>query len=113
MGLRALDVPCIGTSSRTRARSALPLPRSGPVVIFADGSLLKQALWHPADHLPNLSAGIIVCMLVFARVGAMVMLLPVIGENGVPSPRPPGAGPGHLSCPDADRGGQPIRRPTP
>ena len=36
-------------------------------------------------HLPDLSAGIIVYMLVFARVGAMVMLLPSIGDNGIPA----------------------------
>lgn len=36
-------------------------------------------------HLPDLSAGIIVYMLVFARVGAMVMLLPNIGDNGIPA----------------------------
>jgi flagellar biosynthetic protein FliR len=36
-------------------------------------------------HLPALSGLIFTYMLVFARVGAMVMLLPAIGEMGVPS----------------------------
>ncbi|HEX2760640.1 MAG TPA: flagellar biosynthetic protein FliR [Rhizomicrobium sp.] len=36
-------------------------------------------------HLPELSGSIIVYMLVFARVGAMVMLLPNLGERGIPS----------------------------
>jgi flagellar biosynthetic protein FliR len=36
-------------------------------------------------HLPDLSGPVLVYMLVFARVGAMVMLLPNIGENGVPA----------------------------
>src|SRR5689334_8124112 len=36
-------------------------------------------------HLPELSGSIIVYMLVFARVGAMVMLLPNIGEHGIPA----------------------------
>ena len=35
--------------------------------------------------LPNLTSDVLVYMLVFARVGAMVMLLPSIGEVGVPS----------------------------
>jgi flagellar biosynthetic protein FliR len=38
-----------------------------------------------AIHLPDLSGPVLVYMLVFARVGAMVMLLPQIGEIGVPS----------------------------
>jgi flagellar biosynthetic protein FliR len=36
-------------------------------------------------HLPALSGLIFTYMLVFGRVGAMVMLLPAIGEMGVPS----------------------------
>ncbi len=36
-------------------------------------------------HLPDLSGSVLVYMLVFARVGAMVMLLPNIGENGIPA----------------------------
>ena len=36
-------------------------------------------------HLPELSGSILVYMLVFARVGSMVMLLPAIGDMGVPS----------------------------
>ena len=36
-------------------------------------------------HLPDLSGIILVYLLVFARVGAMVMLLPNIGEAGIPS----------------------------
>lgn len=36
-------------------------------------------------HLPDLSGSMLVYMLVFARVGAMVMLLPQIGEAGVPA----------------------------
>jgi flagellar biosynthetic protein FliR len=36
-------------------------------------------------HLPDLSGAMLVYMLVFARVGAMVMLLPQIGEAGVPA----------------------------
>jgi flagellar biosynthetic protein FliR len=36
-------------------------------------------------HLPALSGIILTYFLVFARVGAMVMLLPAIGEMGVPS----------------------------
>src|ERR1700743_3457614 len=36
-------------------------------------------------HLPALSGLILTYMLVFARVGSMVMLLPAIGEMGVPS----------------------------
>jgi len=35
-------------------------------------------------HLANLSGSVLVYLLVFARVGAMVMLLPGIGEAGVP-----------------------------
>jgi len=35
--------------------------------------------------LPNLTDDVLVYMLVFARVGAMVMLLPSIGEMGVPA----------------------------
>src|SRR3954454_2811479 len=35
-------------------------------------------------HLANLSGSLLICLLVFARVGAMVMLLPGIGEAGVP-----------------------------
>ena len=38
-----------------------------------------------AIHLPTLSGLILTYFLVFARVGAMVMLLPAIGEMGVPS----------------------------
>jgi flagellar biosynthetic protein FliR len=38
-----------------------------------------------AIHLPALSGIILTYLLVFARVGAMVMLLPAIGEMGVPS----------------------------
>ena len=36
-------------------------------------------------HLPALSGIVLTYLLVFARVGAMVMLLPAIGEMGVPS----------------------------
>ena len=36
-------------------------------------------------HLPELSGAILTYLLVFSRVGAMVMLLPAIGEMGVPS----------------------------
>jgi flagellar biosynthetic protein FliR len=36
-------------------------------------------------HLPDLSGIVLVYLLVFARVGAMVMLLPNIGEAGIPS----------------------------
>ncbi|MBV8976478.1 MAG: flagellar type III secretion system protein FliR [Alphaproteobacteria bacterium] len=35
-------------------------------------------------HLPALSGEILVALLVFARTGAMVMMLPAIGEAGVP-----------------------------
>jgi len=35
--------------------------------------------------LPDLTGDVLVYMLVFARVGAMVMLLPAIGEMGVPA----------------------------
>lgn len=35
--------------------------------------------------LPDLTGNVLVYMLVFARVGAMVMLLPSIGETGVPA----------------------------
>src|ERR1700759_3136794 len=35
-------------------------------------------------HLPDLSGLILVYLLVFARTGAMVMLLPAIGETSVP-----------------------------
>lgn len=37
-------------------------------------------------HLPALSGLILVHLLVFARTGAMIMLLPAIGEAGVPAP---------------------------
>src|SRR4051812_39118425 len=36
-------------------------------------------------HLPALSGMVLTYLLVFTRVGAMVMLLPAIGEMGVPS----------------------------
>jgi flagellar biosynthetic protein FliR len=36
-------------------------------------------------HLPALSGIVLVYLLVFARVGAMIMLLPAIGDMGVPS----------------------------
>src|ERR1700761_5635337 len=36
-------------------------------------------------HLPALSGTILTYLLVFARVGAMVMLLPAIGDMGVPA----------------------------
>jgi flagellar biosynthetic protein FliR len=36
-------------------------------------------------HLPELSGVILTYLLVFARVGAMMMLLPALGEGGVPS----------------------------
>jgi flagellar biosynthetic protein FliR len=36
-------------------------------------------------HLPDLSGIVLVYLLVFARVGAMVMLLPNLSEHGVPS----------------------------
>ena len=36
-------------------------------------------------HLPALSGIVLTYLLVFARVGAMVMLLPAIGEMGVPA----------------------------
>jgi len=36
-------------------------------------------------HLPELSGIVLTYLLVFSRVGAMVMLLPAIGEMGVPS----------------------------
>src|SRR6478735_1827699 len=36
-------------------------------------------------HLPALSGIVLTYLLVFTRVGAMVMLLPAIGEMGVPS----------------------------
>src|SRR5882672_10519492 len=36
-------------------------------------------------HLPALSGLVLTYLLVFSRVGAMVMLLPAIGEMGVPS----------------------------
>src|ERR1700759_4692808 len=36
-------------------------------------------------HLPALSGIILTYLLVFARVGSMVMLLPAIGEMGVPA----------------------------
>jgi flagellar biosynthetic protein FliR len=35
-------------------------------------------------HLPDLSGWLLVYMLVFARTGAMIMLLPAIGDVGVP-----------------------------
>src|ERR1700743_565753 len=37
------------------------------------------------NHLPALSGIVLTYLLVFARVGAMVMLLPAIGEMGVPA----------------------------
>jgi flagellar biosynthetic protein FliR len=37
-------------------------------------------------HLPALSGIVLTYLLVFSRVGAMVMLMPAIGEAGVPSP---------------------------
>ena len=46
-------------------------------------------------HLPALSGIVLTYLLVFSRVGAMVMLLPALGEMGVPAPRAPGAGAGH------------------
>ena len=36
-------------------------------------------------HIPDLSGIVLTYLLVFARVGAMVMLLPAIGEAGIPS----------------------------
>jgi flagellar biosynthetic protein FliR len=36
-------------------------------------------------HLPDISGMVLVYLLVFARVGAMVMLLPSIGEAGIPA----------------------------
>ena len=36
-------------------------------------------------HLPALSGLVLVYLLVFARVGAMIMLLPAIGQAGIPS----------------------------
>jgi flagellar biosynthetic protein FliR len=36
-------------------------------------------------HIPDLSGTFLVYFLVFARVGAMIMLLPAIGDAGVPS----------------------------
>ena len=36
-------------------------------------------------HLANLSGVVLVYALVFARTGAMIMLLPAIGESGIPS----------------------------
>src|ERR1700742_4673623 len=36
-------------------------------------------------HLPALSGTILTYLLVFARVGSMVMLLPAIGDMGVPA----------------------------
>jgi flagellar biosynthetic protein FliR len=36
-------------------------------------------------HIPGLSGIVLTYLLVFARVGAMVMLLPAIGEAGIPS----------------------------
>jgi flagellar biosynthetic protein FliR len=35
-------------------------------------------------HLPDFSGAIVIYMLVFARTGAMIMLLPAIGDVGVP-----------------------------
>ncbi len=62
-------------------------------------------------HLPDLSAGIIVYMLVFARVGAMVMLLPNIGDNGIPARVRLILALAISLRPDADRGGQLSARP--
>jgi flagellar biosynthetic protein FliR len=36
-------------------------------------------------HLPALSGLVLVYLLVFARIGAMIMLLPAIGQAGIPS----------------------------
>ena len=36
-------------------------------------------------HLPDLSGTVLIYLLVFSRVGAMIMLLPNIGEGGIPS----------------------------
>jgi len=36
-------------------------------------------------HLPDLSGTVLIYLLVFARVGSMLMLLPNIGEAGIPS----------------------------
>jgi flagellar biosynthetic protein FliR len=36
-------------------------------------------------HLPDLSGLVLVYLLVFSRVGAMVMLLPNLGEHGIPA----------------------------
>ena len=36
-------------------------------------------------HLPDLSGLVVVYLLVFSRVGAMVMLLPNLGEHGIPA----------------------------
>ena len=52
-------------------------------------------------HLPALSGIVLTYLLVFSRVGAMVMLLPAIGEMGVPSPGAPGAGAGDRLRADA------------
>ena len=41
-------------------------------------------------HLPALSGIILTYLLVFARVGAMMMLLPGIGTMGVPAEGVPG-----------------------
>ena len=38
-----------------------------------------------AIHIPALSGLVLVYLLVFARVGSMIMLLPAIGTNGIPS----------------------------
>ena len=43
------------------------------------------APWTDAIHLPALSGIVLIYLLVFARIGAMVMLLPAIGEMGVPA----------------------------
>ena len=37
-------------------------------------------------HLPDLSGAILIYFLVFARTGAMIMLLPAIGEQTIPTP---------------------------
>ncbi len=63
--------------------------------------LLAERVMH--IHLPALSGIVLTYLLVFARVGAMMMLLPAHRRHGRAGARAPGAGAGHLLCADAAR----------
>ena len=83
---------------------ALPFAGAAMSGLMTDIAAPYRGLLRPIHvmhvHLPALSGIVLTYLLVFSRVGAMVMLLPAIGQHGRAVARAAGAGAGDFACAD-------------